>query len=132
MSDKDKIREMDMALARSKSDPSYLDVARDAAADVMGSKTEQVTEDMFSEDLNEAKKSDDDDCDDDDKSKKVKDSDDDDDDDDDCDDDDDDDSMKEGSLGGAAKRHARAGHRDLNSKRRALDKASRNAATEVK
>ena len=139
MSDKDKIREMVMALARSKSDPSYLDVAREATAEVMASKTGQVTEAMFSEDSKEkeskeskkSKKSDDDDCecDDDDKSKKS--DDDDDDDDDDGDDDDDDDSIKEGSrFAGAAKRHARAGYRDLNAKKKAIrSPVSNRAAT---
>jgi len=112
--EKDKIREMVMALARSKSDPSYLNVARAAAADVIGAKTERISEEMFSEDVDTGtddvvakdEKSEEDDG----KS----------------------DSTMEGShLVGAAKRHARAGHRDLNLKKRAREKMSRNQATKV-
>lgn len=100
---------MVMALARSKGDPSQLDVARTAAADVMGAKTERVSEEMFAvvessedgakeEDASEG--------------------------------DDETESTVEGSqMMGAAKRHARAGHRDINSKRRVVDKAARNPVT---
>ena len=110
--EKDKIREMVMALARSKSDPSYLDVARAAGAEVMGAKTERISEEMFSdaEDIGSEEGTD----------EVVAE-----------DDNEESDSTMEGSLMGAAKRHARAGHRDLNSRRKARDKASRNQATDV-
>jgi hypothetical protein len=110
--EKDKIREMVMALARSKSDPSYLDVARAAGAEVMAEKTERISEELFTESeetgaeevVAEDEKSEDDD---------------------------ESDSTMEGSLGGAAKRHARAGHKDMNSRQRAIAKGSRNQATKL-
>ena len=112
--EKDKIREMVMALARSKSDPSYLDVARAAGAEVMADKTERISEELFSEDVDTGT---DDVVAEDDKSE---------------DDDGETDSTMEGShMMGAAKRHARAGHRDLNNKQRARDKGSRNQATKL-
>ena len=128
--DKDKIREMVMALARSKSDPSYLDVARQAAADVMGAKTGRITEQMFAES----------DCDDDededgvevdvevevkkdkkdsksDKDKKDSKS----------DKDKKDSKVDEAHLfGKSSKAHANLGKRDLNSKKRAINKGSLN------
>lgn len=111
--EKDKIREMVMALARSKSDPSYLDVAREAGAEVMGAKTERISEEIFSEDVDTGT--------DDVVAKDEK-----------SEDDGESDSTMEGSqLVSAAKRHARAGHRDLNNKQRARDKGSRNQATKL-
>ena len=47
--EKDKIREMVMALAQSKADPTFLEVARAAGAEVMAAKTERISDEMFLE-----------------------------------------------------------------------------------
>ena len=107
MSDKEIIHDMVNALARSKTDPSFLDVAREKANEVMAAKTERQSDEMFekveAEDQNDDVVEEGEASDDDEES----------------------DSIGEGSLDRAARRHARAGHRDLNAKKRAVAKPAR-------
>ena len=110
MNEKDKIREMVMALARSKSDPAYLDQARQAGAEVVAAKTERIAESMVAGE--EATVDADDQTDDVVEEGEA------------SEDDEESDSIGEGTHN-PAKRHMRAGHRDLNAKKRAAEKPVR-------